>query len=51
MVKPRERRPRPVPLSPEEAAEIEAKYCELDELLARVAAHDERLRREREALD
>ena len=37
MARPRERRPRPQPLTPEEAAEIEAKYEELYAFVQRLA--------------
>jgi hypothetical protein len=38
MTRPRERRPKPEPVSAEEAAEIEAKYRELWRLLRRYSA-------------
>lgn len=47
MVKPREARPRPVPLTPEEAAGIEAKYEALFAFVARLKAHREAWVRDR----
>lgn len=48
MVIPRQPRPRPVPLTPEEAAEIEAKYDELCAFVQRMTADFEAQERERE---
>ncbi|MBI5940002.1 MAG: hypothetical protein HY859_06205 [Caulobacterales bacterium] len=41
MVKSRPRRPRPEPMSAEEAAEIEAKYQEIYRLVERLRVHEE----------
>lgn len=51
MVKPREPRPRPVPLTPEEAAEIEAKYEALYAFVARLKADREAWARDRDPAD
>ncbi|MDP1632483.1 MAG: hypothetical protein Q8L66_13790 [Caulobacter sp.] len=51
MTQAKPRRPKPEPMTPEEAAELEAKYQDLFARLARIRAHQEEMAAEAAARD